>query len=51
MDHYLPVHMCPQYILLDNGTEFMNQLKDQVVQQLGMNCIFYAPYHPQSNGI
>ena len=22
INEYLPVHMCPQYILLDNGTEF-----------------------------
>ena len=26
INHYLPVHMCPRYILLDNGTEFKNQL-------------------------
>ena len=30
INHYLPVHMCPRYILLVNGTEF----KDQVLQQL-----------------
>ena len=48
--HYLPVHRCPRYILLDNGTEFKNQLMDQVLQQLGINCIFSAPYCPKSNG-
>ena len=42
--------MCPRYILSDNGTEFKNQLKDKVLQQLGIACIFSAPYHPQSNG-
>ena len=42
--------MCPQYILLDNGNEFKNQLLDQVLKQLGIDCIFSAPYHPQSNG-
>ena len=47
---YLPVHMCPQYILSDNGTEFKNSLMDQVLQQLGIDRIFSAPYHPQSNG-
>ena len=49
INHYLPVHMCPRYILSDNGTEFKNQLMDQVLQQLGIDCIFSAPYHPQSN--
>ena len=33
INHYLPVHMCPRYILLDNGTEFKNNLMDQVLQQ------------------
>ena len=41
--------MCPQYILCDNGTEFKNNLIDQVLQQLGIERIFSAPYHPQSN--
>ena len=42
--------MCPQYILSDNGTEFKNSLMDHVLQQLGIDRIFSAPYHPQSNG-
>ena len=46
----LPVHMCPQYILSDNGTEFKNSFMDQVLQELGVDRIFSAPYHPQSNG-
>ena len=50
LNEYLPVHMCPQYILSDNGTEFKNSLMDQVLQQLGIDRIFSAPYHPQSNG-
>ena len=50
INQYLPVHMCPRYILSDNGTEFKNHLMDQVLQQLGITCIFSAPYHPQSNG-
>ena len=49
INEYLPVHMCPQYILLDNGMEFKNSLMDQVLQQLGIDRIFSAPYHPQSN--
>ena len=50
INEYLPVHMCPRYILSDNGTEFKNNLMDQVLQQLGIDRIFSAPYHPQSNG-
>ena len=50
INEYLPVHMCLWYILSDNGTEFKNSLMDQVLQQLGIEWIFSAPYHPQSNG-
>ena len=50
INQYLPVHMCPRYILSDNSTEFKNNLMDQVLQQLGIDRIFAAPYHPQSNG-
>ena len=49
INKYLPVHMCPRYILSDNGTGFKNNLMDQVLKQLGTERIFSAPYHPQSN--
>ena len=51
INQYLPVHMCPRYILSDNGTEFKNNLMDQVLKQLGIERIFSAPYHPQSNSM
>ena len=47
---YLPVHMCPMYILSDNGIEFKNQLMDQVLHQLDTYHIFPALCYPQSNG-
>ena len=50
INEYLPVHMCPWYILSDNGIELKNNLMDQVLQQLGIARIFSEPYHPQSNG-
>ena len=50
INEYLPVHMCPRCILSDNGTDFKNSLMDQVLLQLGIDRIFSAPYHPQSNG-
>ena len=50
INQYLLVHMCPRYMLSDNGTDCKNQLMDNVLQQLGIECIFSTPYHPQSNG-
>ena len=50
INQYLSVHMCPRYIISDNGTEFKNTLMDQVLKQLGIERIFSAPYYPQSNG-
>ena len=50
INEYLLVHMCPRYILSDNGTEFQNNFMDQVLKQLGIDRIFSAPYHPQSYG-
>ena len=50
INKYLPVHMSPRYILSDNVMEFKNTLMDQVLNQLGIERIFSAPYHPQSNG-
>ena len=32
INKYLPVHMCPRYILSDNGTEFRNKFMDQVLK-------------------
>ena len=48
INEYLPVHMCPWYIVLDNGTEFKNSLMDQVLQQLGIDRIFSAAYTPRA---
>ena len=45
INEYLPVHMCPWYILSDNGMEFKNNLMNQVLQQLGTDRNFSAPYH------
>ena len=50
INQYLLVHMYPRFILSDNSMEFKNNLMDQVLQQLVIDRIFSAPYHPQSNG-
>ena len=49
INKYLPMHMCPRYTLSNNGTEFKNNLMDQVLKQLSIVQIFSAPYYPQSN--
>ena len=51
ISQYLPVHMCSRYILLDKGTELKKKLDpmDQVLQQLGIESIYSAPCHSQSN--
>ena len=46
INKYLLVHMCPRYILSENGTEFKNNLMDQKWKQLAIEWIFSAPYHP-----
>ena len=50
INNYLPIHMYPHFTLSDTGTEFKNQLMDNVLQQLSIDHIFSASYHPQSNG-
>ena len=40
----------PTIFCLINGTEFKNSLMDQVLQHLGIDRIFSAPYHLQING-
>ena len=38
-------------ILLDNGTEFKNQLFEKIAKELGVKYkIYTVPYHPSSNG-
>ena len=46
----LLAHLCPRFILSDNGTEFKNQIFNRVTKDLSIERIFSAPYHPQSNG-
>ena len=50
INKYLLIHMCPHFILSDNGTEFKNQLMNKVLQQLGIDHNLSSLYHLQSNG-
>ena len=40
INQYLPVHMCPRYILSSNVTEFKNQLMDKVFNNWELNAYF-----------
>ena len=50
INNYLPIHMCPHFILSDSGTKFKNQLMDNVLQHVGIDHICSVQYYPQSNG-
>ena len=50
INNYLPIYMCPHFILSDSGTEFKNQLMKNIHKQLANDHIFSVLYHPQSNG-
>ena len=47
INNYLLIHMSTHFILSANGTEFKNQLMDLGLQELGIDHIFSATYHPQ----
>ena len=50
INNYLPIHIWPHFILSDKGTELTCQLMHNVLQQLGIDHIFSAKHHQQSNG-
>ena len=46
----IPLHGCPQTLLSDNGTEFVNNIVTHLYETLDIYRIRTSPYHPQSNG-
>ena len=49
INKYLPIHMCPHFILSDNVAEFRNWIMYNVLQQHDIDCIFSIQYHPQGD--
>ena len=50
INNYLLSHICSHFMQSNNGTQIRNQLMDSILQQLGIDHIFSAPYHSPSNG-
>ena len=41
----------PKVLLSDNGSEFRNQIIEEICRQYGIKQTFVAAYHPASNGL
>ena len=50
INNYLQVHMCPRYILSDNGRDFRNQLMDHIHPTTWHRSNLFHIIPPQSNG-
>jgi transposase InsO family protein len=50
LNEVIPRHGCPQTIISDRGTEFVNAVIGDLTRQLRVAHIRTSPYHPQSNG-
>lgn len=50
MNDLIARHGIPDVIVSDNGSQFTSSLFKKLCEQNGINHMFSAPYHPQSNG-
>ena len=50
LEHFIPRHGCPKYILSDNGTEYCNSVISLITQKLKIGHLRTSPYHAQTNG-
>ncbi len=49
--HLICPFSAPRVLLSDNGTEFRNQLLEEICKQFGIKQCFTVSYHPASNGL
>lgn len=49
LEEYISRYSCPLTLLSDNGTEFVNEVIEQVCAKLKINHIRSSPYHPEGN--
>ena len=50
LEKFFPVHACPQTILSDRGTEFVNGVIEYLLTKMKVLHIKTSPFHPQTNG-
>ena len=41
----------PKEVLIDQGTNFLSRLMDEMYRMLGVKTIRTSPYHPQTDGL
>ncbi|RDD35996.1 Retrovirus-related Pol polyprotein from transposon 17.6 [Trichoplax sp. H2] len=51
LGHYFSRFGIPKEILTDQGTEFLNEVLDELYQVLGIERLKTTPYHPQTDGL
>ena len=50
LEHFIPTHSCPQTMLSDRGTEFVNKVISLLLNKMKISHIKTSSYHPQTNG-
>ena len=50
LEKFFPVHACPQTLLSDTGTEFVNGVIEYLLTKMKVFHIKTSPFHPQKNG-
>ena len=50
IENFIPTHACPQMMLSDRGTEFVNSVISLLLQKLRVIHLKTSPFHPQTNG-
>ncbi len=51
ISHLICPFSTPRVLLSDNGTEFRNQVLEEICKQFGIMQCFTVSYHPASNGL
>lgn len=50
LEHFIPKHGCPSFLVSDRGTEFINNVIGLLLKRMKICHLRTSPFHPQSNG-